>query len=126
MNTTMNTQSDTQSVEQFLYREAALLDRPDLDQWIELYTTDGTYWMPSIEDQVDPLNHISFIYDDRVMMEIRRRNFVHPRAASKDHKVRCNHIIGNVTNGGSNEHGDLVHNRIRGKPLRIQKCPINK
>ena len=59
MNTTMNTQSDTQSVEQFLYREAALLDRPDLDQWIELYTTDGTYWMPSIEDQVDPLNHIS-------------------------------------------------------------------
>jgi aryl-alcohol dehydrogenase-like predicted oxidoreductase len=35
-------------------------------------------------------------YDDRVMMEIRKRNFVHPRAASKDHVVRCSHLIGNI------------------------------
>ena len=104
----MNTAMNTQAIEQFLYREAALLDRPDLDTWMDMYTQDGTYWMPSMEDQPDPLNYISYIYDDRVMMEIRRRNFVHPRAASKDHKVRCNHIIGNVTNGGSNEHGDLI------------------
>jgi benzoate/toluate 1,2-dioxygenase beta subunit len=109
MNTAIDTRAiDTHAIEQFLYQEAALLDRPDLDRWMELYTPDGTYWMPSIEDQVDPINYISFIYDDRVMMEIRRRNFVHPRAASKDHKVRCNHIIGNLTHGGSNEHGDIV------------------
>ena len=83
-------------VEEFLYEEASYLDRPDLDRWIELYTEDGTYWMPAIEDQADALNHISLFYDDRVMMEIRRRNFVHPRAASKDYKVRCSHIISNV------------------------------
>ncbi len=76
-------------IEEFLYLEAAYLDRPNLDAWIELYTEDGTYWMPAIEDQEDPLNHISLYYDDRVMMEIRRRNFVHPRAASKDYKVRA-------------------------------------
>ena len=70
-------------IEQLLYTEASLLDRPDLDSWIQLYTEDGTYWMPAIEDQEDPLNHISLFYDDRVMMEVRRRNFVHPRAASK-------------------------------------------
>jgi len=104
----MNTALNTQSIEQFLYREAALLDRPNLDAWMELYTEDGTYWMPSMEDQPDPLNHLSFIYDDRVMMEIRRRNFVHPRAASKDHKVRCNHIIGNVRPDGTNDKGDIV------------------
>ena len=83
-------------VEDFLYLEAAFLDRPDLDRWIELYTEDGTYWMPAVEDQPDPLNHLSLMYDDRVMMEIRRRNFVHPRAASKDYTVRCSHLIGNV------------------------------
>jgi benzoate/toluate 1,2-dioxygenase beta subunit len=83
-------------VEEFLYLEAAFLDRPDLDAWIELYTEDGTYWMPASEDQPDPVDHISLIYDDRVMMEIRRRNFVHPRAASKDYKVRASHIISNV------------------------------
>jgi benzoate/toluate 1,2-dioxygenase beta subunit len=83
-------------VEAFLYLEASFLDRPDLDAWIDLYTEDGTYWMPAIEDQEDPFNHISLIYDDRVMMEIRRRNFVHPRAASKDYKVRASHLISNV------------------------------
>lgn len=83
-------------VEDFLYLEASYLDRPDLDAWLELYTDDCTYWMPAVEDQPDPLNHVSLMYDDRVMMEIRRRNFVHPRAASKDYRVRCSHLIGNV------------------------------
>lgn len=83
-------------IEQFLYQEAAFLDRPDLDRWIELYTEDGTYWMPAIPDQEDPLNHISLFYDDRVLMEVRRRNFIHPAAASKDYNVRASHIISNV------------------------------
>ncbi len=92
----MSDDIDLRDIEAFLYREASFLDRPDLDGWIELYTEDGTYWMPAIEDQVDAINHISLFYDDRVMMEIRRRNFVHPRAASKDYIVRCSHIISNV------------------------------
>jgi len=83
-------------IEELLYLEASFLDRPDLDSWIGLYTEDGTYWMPAAEDQQDPLNHISLFYDDRVMMEIRRRNFVHPRAASKDYKVRQSHLISNI------------------------------
>jgi len=100
--------NDISKIEQFLYDEADLLDNPDLDRWMELYTEDGTYWMPVLEDQPDPLNHISIFYDDRVMMEVRRRNFVHPRAASKDHKVRCSHIIGNVRVAGRNDSGDLI------------------
>jgi benzoate/toluate 1,2-dioxygenase beta subunit len=83
-------------IEQLLYKEASLLDRPDLDSWLELYTEDGTYWMPTIEDQEDPRNHVSLFYDDRVLMEVRRRNFVHPRAASKEYKVRSSHIISNI------------------------------
>lgn len=84
------------AIEDFLYQEASFLDRPDLDAWLELYTEDGVYWMPAIVDQKDALNHISLMYDDRVMMEIRKRNFVHPRAASKDYTVRASHIISNV------------------------------
>jgi len=30
------------------------------------------------------------------MMEIRRRNFIHPRASSKEWEVRCSHVIGNI------------------------------
>lgn len=83
-------------IEQFLYREASYLDRPDLDSWIGLYTDDGTNWKPAIPDQQDPEMHISLFYDDRVLMEVRRRNFVHPAAASKDYAVRASHIISNV------------------------------
>tara|TARA_R110001592_G_scaffold363372_1_gene685915 strand:+ start:13179 stop:13652 length:474 start_codon:yes stop_codon:yes gene_type:complete len=99
---------ELRKIEQFLYDEANLLDNPDLDSWMTLYTEDGTYWMPVIEDQADPINHVSIFYDDRVMMEVRRRNFVHPRAASKDHKVRSSHIIGNIRLQGHNDKGDLV------------------
>ena len=99
---------DLKAVENFLYEEAAVLDRPDLDAWLALYTQDGTYWMPAMEDQPDHLNHISHMYDDRVMMEIRRRNFVHPRAASKDSAVRSSHLIGNVREQGKTDAGDLI------------------
>ncbi len=99
---------DLKSVEDFLYQEAAVLDRPDLDAWLALYTPDGSYWLPAMEDQPDPLNHVSHMYEDRVMMEIRRRNFVHPRASSKDSAVRCSHLIGNVRHQGSTDKGDLI------------------
>ena len=100
--------TDIRKIEQFLYDEATLLDHPDLDAWVNLYTEDGTYWIPVIENQPDAINHISIMYDDRVMMEVRRRNFVHPRAASKDHKVRCSHLIGNIRTAGTTEQGDLI------------------
>ncbi len=100
--------TDIRKIEEFLYDESALLDNPDLDRWMELFTEDGTYWMPVAEDQPDPINHISIFYDDRVMMEVRRRNYVHPRAASKDHHTRCSHVIGNVRTAGTTDKGDLV------------------
>ena len=99
--------SDRQAIEDFLYYEASLLDQPDLDQWMTLFTEDGSYWMPASENQPDAINHISHVYDDRVMMEIRRRNFVHPRASSKDWEIRCSHIIGNVRVSEALENGDL-------------------
>lgn len=96
MTTVIESNAEIREIEQLLYREASLLDNPDLDNWMQLYTEDGTYWMPAAEDQEDPDFHLSHIYDDHVMMEIRRRNFKHPRAASKDYKIRSSHIISNI------------------------------
>ena len=88
--------TDLQTVTDFLYQEANCLDNADLDAWFELYTEDAYYWMPVSPTQTDPHNHISLFYDDRVMMEIRRRNFGHELAASMEYPVRCSHIIGNI------------------------------
>ena len=52
---------DLRKIEQFLYDEANLLDQPDLDSWIALYTEDGSYWMPVAVDQADPINHVSLL-----------------------------------------------------------------
>ncbi|MEQ9450403.1 MAG: aromatic-ring-hydroxylating dioxygenase subunit beta [Pseudomonadales bacterium] len=87
-----------ETIRKFLYLEAELLDRADLEKWIDLYTDDGTYWMPAAEGQSDPMNHISHIYDDRTMMEIRRRYLANPRTSSAEVPVRTSHIIGNFRN----------------------------
>jgi benzoate/toluate 1,2-dioxygenase beta subunit len=100
---------DYREVEQLLYHEASLLDDPDLDKWIELYTMDGTYWMPASFNQEDPEMELSHIYDDHVMMEIRRRNFRHPRAVSKDYDIRSSHIISNIrVTGEDKETADIT------------------
>ncbi|MFK7730352.1 MAG: aromatic-ring-hydroxylating dioxygenase subunit beta [Pseudomonadales bacterium] len=104
----MSADPDMNVVEDFLYREASYLDVPDLEKWLALYSEDGTYWMPASENQLDPLNEISHFYDDRVLMEIRKRNFVHPRASSKDAGVRCSHLIGNVRKQGESQNGDWI------------------
>ena len=33
-------------VEQFLYRQAELLDTKQWQPWIDLFANDGVYWMP--------------------------------------------------------------------------------
>jgi benzoate/toluate 1,2-dioxygenase beta subunit len=87
---------DIRDIETFLYDEADCLDRADLEAWMTLYTEDGTYWMPSHPNQSDPTTEISIIYDDRLLMEIRRLNYGHELAASMAYEVRSSHIIGNV------------------------------
>lgn len=100
-------------VAELLYKEADLLDSANLDGWLELYAEDGTYWMPVTPEQEDPLNHISLFYDDRTIMEIRRRNLKHPRAASKDLPIRSSHIIGNIRiDRGQDEDKMTVHSNF--------------
>lgn len=60
-------------VEQFVYHEAALLDEEKWDEWQNLFTSDGTYWMPLDPVQPDPLNHVSLIYDNRTLLDLRCR-----------------------------------------------------
>ena len=62
--------TDLATIEAFLYREASFLDRPDLDSWIELYTDDAYYWIPATEDQVDPINHVSHIQINTLLLVV--------------------------------------------------------
>ena len=83
-------------VEQLLYHEAWLLDRGRLDEWLALFTDDATYWIPLQADQADPLTTSSIVYDDRRLLEVRVRQFQHPRAHARLPASRTVHQVGNV------------------------------
>ncbi len=87
---------DLKQVETFLYDEADLLDHADLNAWLELYTEDGTYWMPQNPDQTDPDTQISILYESRLLMGIRALNMASSMAPSMAYPVRSSHMIGNV------------------------------
>jgi 3-phenylpropionate/cinnamic acid dioxygenase small subunit len=83
-------------LEQFLYREARLLDTHRLDEWLALYGGDATYWVPLARNQPDPYEHSSIIHDDRTLMAARVRQYAHPRAHARLPATRTIHQVGNV------------------------------
>jgi 3-phenylpropionate/cinnamic acid dioxygenase small subunit len=84
-------------LEQFLYREARLLDEARFDEWLALFADDATYWVPLEANQKDPLEACSHIYDDRTLLETRVRQYQHPRAHSRVPLARTVHQVSNVT-----------------------------
>src|SRR5207253_4483760 len=78
-------------MEQFLYREARLLDSGRFYEWLGLFTDDATYWIPLQADQADPQTTSSIVYDDRRLLEVRIRQFQHPRAHARTPAPRTVH-----------------------------------
>ena len=82
--------------EQFLFREAWLLDQGRLEEWLELYTEDATYWVPLEHAQRDPYETCSIIHDDRTLLELRVKQARHQRAHARLPVARTCHQVGNV------------------------------
>ncbi len=96
-------------LEQFLYREAWLLDAGRFDEWLQLFTADATYWVPLEAGQKDPRETSSIIFDDRTLLEARVRQYRHPRAHARVPAARTVHQIGNVAiRGEQPERGEVV------------------
>ena len=83
-------------IEQFLFREAQLLDQQRWDEWLALYTEDARYWVPLEAGQSDPTHTSSIIHDDRTLLEIRVRQYSHARAHARRPLPRTCHQVGNV------------------------------
>ena len=82
--------------EQFLYREAYLLDTNKLQEWFELFTHDCTYWVPLEANQTDPLGTCSIICDDHRLLNVRVRQASHARAHARNPLARTCHQVSNV------------------------------
>jgi benzoate/toluate 1,2-dioxygenase subunit beta len=83
-------------IEEFLYREARLLDTQQLEAWLDLFTEDASYWLPLERGQQDPFETSSIIHDDRTLLELRVKQARHPRAHARLPLARTVHQVGNV------------------------------
>lgn len=88
---------DVRPYEVFLIHEARLLDEGYFDDWVELFTADARYWVPSEPDQRDPFETVSLMYDDRRLLETRVRRLSDPRIYSQEPRSRTSRMVSNVT-----------------------------
>jgi benzoate/toluate 1,2-dioxygenase beta subunit len=89
-------QPDIRVFEQYLYREAMLLDEQRWDEWRALWLEDGEYWVPATPGQPDPLNHLSLVYERGLLRLVRIKRFNNPNAFSLQPAPRSLHVVGNV------------------------------
>ena len=83
-------------VEQFLYRQAELLDGKHWQAWIDLFDEQGVYWMPVTPEQTEWEGSPSIFAEDRLMMEIRKGRVSHPNAWSQAPMWETNHLVSHV------------------------------
>lgn len=90
-------------IEQFLFREARLLDSERWQEWLALMTSDIHYWMPAIENRrrADRLGAYApgrgaYFDDNHLDLERRIARFMQPSAWAEDPPTRHVHVISNI------------------------------
>lgn len=77
----------------FVYAEARLLDELRFEDWLDLYTEDGHYWMPLAHGQTDARLHASLMYEDKLLLRVRVERLAGQRTFSQQPKSRCHHLL---------------------------------
>lgn len=110
MNAKTTVLPDVRDVERFLYHEARCLDDPARwDEWVELFTDDGWYWIPYSRDQQDALDTPSIVREDKVLLAVRFARLRHPNAWSQDPATRACRMVTNVmVDGVDDASGELL------------------
>ena len=77
----------------FVYAEARMLDELRFEDWLDLYTEDGHYWMPLAHGQTDAKLHASLMYEDKLLLRVRVERLAGQRTFSQQPKSRCHHLL---------------------------------
>jgi 3-phenylpropionate/cinnamic acid dioxygenase small subunit len=89
--------ADFRHIENFLYREARLMDENAYEEWLSLWAGDDIcYWVPGSADKTNPAEQISIIYDDRKRLEARIKRLASGYAYAQDPKSRMRRVISNI------------------------------
>ena len=95
-------------VEQFLYRQAELLDTRQWKEWIDLFAADGIYWMPPDASYKTWDGQPAIFAEDKNLMTVRMNRVLHPDAWSQRPLWGTNHVVSNVQIQNSKKNGNVV------------------
>jgi len=108
-------------IEDFLYREAALLDAWKLDEWLALLTDDAQYRVPSNDAQGgDPKSTLYLIADDIQRLRGRLTRLKDPHAHAEFPHSRTRRLITNVRIVERGPPSPLGEGRGGGGDLRVE------
>jgi 3-phenylpropionate/cinnamic acid dioxygenase small subunit len=85
--------------EQFLYREAKLLDERRFEEWLDLLTDDIRYWMPvrSSEGAGEAEGlRLSYLEDNKQTLTLRVKRLGTGFAHAEDPPSRTRHLVSNI------------------------------
>lgn len=105
-------------VEQFLYRQAELLDDKHWQAWMDLFADDGLYWMPARAEQTDWDGTPSIFIEDKLLMEVRKGRVMHPNAWSQAPLWETNHLVSHVAIESAGPQEIVVRSRFHMMELR--------
>lgn len=94
--------------EDFLYRQAEFIDAREFASWIDLFTPDGTYWIPARPGDTDPRTQLSFQYDDVPGMAARCERLLDAGTGGQQPGTRSSHVVSNVRIIESTTSGEFV------------------
>ncbi len=86
-------------VESFLYREADLLDRWQLEDWLTLFREDARYLVPPTDvpgDEADPDTSLFYVFDDYARIRERVVRLAKRTAHSEWPRSKTRHMVSNV------------------------------
>jgi 3-phenylpropionate/cinnamic acid dioxygenase small subunit len=106
----------TFEVEEFLYREASLLDERRWEEWLALCAEDIHYWMPirrtmtakEIDNESTKPGGMAYFDDDKRTLGLRIQRLAVGRAWAEDPPSRTRHTVSNVRILGINAADILV------------------
>ncbi len=106
-------------VEQFLYRQADLLDSKKWQEYIDLFAEEGVYWVPADPAHTTWEGVPAIFAEDRNLMTVRMKRVLHPDAWSQRPAWGTNHVVSNVVIQKRTEAGELeVRSRFHMMELR--------
>src|SRR3954467_12583063 len=77
----------------FLFHEARLLDQGQLAAWLDLFSDDGHYWIPSRRGHVDPGRPGSTVYAAKPRLAVRVARLLSGKEyAQEPPSVTCRHL----------------------------------